>query len=181
MGGSPSTDIFMRFSQSLHDMIGLALRRTELKSTERNIAMNIKRLVFGGLLVSAIYPCLSQAPKFHDAARMKIGSGCGKGMDQNTPSGICGPLQVHSNVQHVCLGLPAGLSDKDVILKPSAALTSGSFHPCGDGTVQYAPCDIQWSRFEQTEWYANTHRICGRFKNWSDDRDIVIQIDVTQK
>ncbi|AXC15996.1 hypothetical protein ACPOL_6786 (plasmid) [Acidisarcina polymorpha] len=81
----------------------------------------------------------------------------------------------------MCLGLPAALSPKDVTLHPFAGTVNGPMLACGDGAVEYAECAIGWSRFEQIEFYPDTHKICGRFKNWSDNRDIVIRIEVKQK
>jgi hypothetical protein len=125
---------------------------------------------------------LTQNTKFHKVTDLKIGPGCGTGLDQNSSPGSCLPFMSRSNVQHVCVALPQGMTDKNVLVRPYAADTSGyPFLPCGDGIQQNAACGIQWSRFETTEFYPDTNRICGRFKNWSNDREIIIRIDVTEK
>jgi hypothetical protein len=75
--------------------------------------------------------------------------------------------------------LPDGKSDKDMRLMPFAGeggLTTG-YLPCGNP----GPCQIGWARFESAEYYRDTNQLCGRFKNWSADRDRKFKIEVTEK
>jgi hypothetical protein len=143
------------------------------------------------LLILAVPGALAQQPKFNQSATIELKKGCGSGLDQDSAIGTCvrGPLGVAvtkaANGGHVCVQLPPNLTDKDVSIEPSASVGTGTaagggFQICGNGIGAPGVCAIQWSRFEAREYYPDTNRVCGRFKNWSADRDITVRIRVFQ-
>lgn len=126
-----------------------------------------------------------QASKFRGVNYIVLSKACGDGLDQDSACGACIragiALTKYASCGHVCVKLPNGLTANDVILVPSGAEgdnpTTGSYKKCG---APYAPC-LGWDRYEGNEWYADTHMICGRFKNWSNDRNRVYSVQVSQK
>jgi hypothetical protein len=140
----------------------------------------IKTVVKVTLLFAAIaYP----AGKFSKSAEFTLPHGCGNGLDENSPIGACVYVGVavtkYASGGHVCVDLPAGKTDKDMRLTPSAGEASANtvYTPCGNP----GPCQIGWSRFESAEYYADKNQMCGRFKNWSADRDRKFKIEVVEK
>lgn len=129
-----------------------------------------------------------QAAKFHGVKFMELPKACGTGLDQNSPCGVCTRVDgvavtKYASCGHVCVKLPDGLTPSSVVLIPSGAEgnnpVTGAYKQCGKGNVNDS-CD-GYDRYEGTEWYADTHIICGRFKNWSNDRDRVYSIQVREK
>ena len=113
---------------------------------------------------------------------------CGDGIDKDTACGSCvrtGPIAItkFASCGHACLKLPDNLTPDKVIVSPEAAegdnpdIPTASYKACGK---PYEPC-LGYDRFEGEEWYADTHMICGRFKNWSNGRVRVYAIKVNEK
>jgi len=125
--------------------------------------------------------------KFRDSATIVLQKGCGSGLNEHSAIGACGrvngvAITKYATGGHVCIKLPDRLSDKDVTMIPTAGVGTGAgvqFSSCGNGGA--SPCAIGWSRFEQREFFTQNNNICGRFKNWSADRDITVRIEVSEK
>jgi hypothetical protein len=139
----------------------------------------------------AVLDTRAQAKKFHLGAESKFNKACGSGLDEHSACSGCGyvvgiPFTTGATCGHVCVTLPSGKTEKDVVLHPYATEDPNAggpptgFQPCGTGQAQTI-CAIQWSHFETTEFYPNTGQLCGRFKNWSSDRDRWFRIEVDEK
>jgi hypothetical protein len=131
----------------------------------------------------AALPSLS----FQSSAQAPLGKGCGSGLTQDSDVGPCVTIlgvlvKSEANVQHTCVTLPAGKTDKDMNFQGEMAnaTSPGQFGPCADPSLGGA-CAVGWSRFETTEYYPDTHKMCGRFKNWSDTTDRVMRFTVWEK
>lgn len=145
-----------------------------------------------------------QTPKFRTFASGTLNMGCGNGLDDNSANCSCVRVEGVSVSKcasggHICARLPDSLTGSDVRLAPSAAVGGNAltgFASCegaeedswmGFGWFKYifapvpGPCKIGWSRYEGKEYYPDTHQVCGRFKNWSADRDITMRIEVQQR
>jgi|ERR1700677_3833185 hypothetical protein len=117
--------------------------------------------------------------------QVKFSKACGNGLDAGSACGNCvyvGGVAVTkcASCGHVCVRLPDGKSPDQMALTPRAAedQTPPSFQPCNPVP---GDCVVGWAHFEGQEWYADTHMMCGRFKNWSADRDRVFQVIVAEK
>lgn len=125
-----------------------------------------------------------QTTKFYGVGTIVLTKACGNGLDQDSGCGTCfAPFTKAASCGHACVRLPDRLASTSVVVVPSGAEgsnpTTSGYKKCGKGNVN-DPC-VGWDRFEQTEWYADTHMICGRFKNWSADRDRVYSFQVWEK
>jgi hypothetical protein len=140
------------------------------------------------VLLCAALIC-SAVTKFSKSAEGALEPGCGRGLDEHSPLGGCvtvGGINVSAQARggHICVVLPSGKTDKDMILTPGAAIAPyGVFKPCGNPANRELAgyCSIDYSRYEGREYYPNTNELCGRFKNWSADRKIKIKITVNEK
>jgi hypothetical protein len=140
------------------------------------------------ILLCAAVIC-SAATKFSKSANGALEPGCGRGPDEHSPLGGCvnvGGINVSAQARggHICVVLPRGKTDKDMILTPEAAIAPyGAFEPCGNPANRELSgyCSIDYSRYEGREYYPDTNELCGRFKNWSSDRKIKIRINVAEK
>lgn len=120
---------------------------------------------------------------FRGAVQGPLDKGCGGGLTQDSSTDACVyvlGILVHSeaNVQHYCVHLPAGKSDRDMMFAGEVAdgqkPVSPAFRPCADPSKGGA-CDVGYSRFETTEYYPGPNNLCGRFKNWSNTTDRVVR------
>jgi hypothetical protein len=120
---------------------------------------------------------------FHKTATFKLNHGCGIPNQNSTTESCIDVGGVQATSGHVCVQLPRGKTDKDMDLKPSAKevrWSNKSFLPCGNGSGS-SVCKIGYSRYEGSEYYADTNQLCGRFKNWSAERARDFRIEVTEK
>ena len=152
--------------------------------------MATKKLMLTIVAIAALampFASRAQTTKFHGANFMKLPKACGNGLDQDSACGDCiragVALTKYASCGHVCVKLPDRLAPSSVILVPSGAegdnMMTGAYKRCGNANVNDS-CN-GWDRYEGNEWYADTHMICGRFKNWSNDRDRVYSIQVSEK
>jgi hypothetical protein len=146
-------------------------------------------LILAAVLGLLLTPSASQEQtKFRGVAFIELPKACGNGLDQNSPCGSCvrvvaPAVTKYASCAHACVKLPDRLGPNDVIVIASGAegsnTVTGTYKKCGNGNVN-DPCN-GYDRYEGTEWYKDMHMICGRFKNWSNDRDRVYSIQVIEK
>jgi hypothetical protein len=122
-------------------------------------------------------------PKFRGSATFTLPKACGNGLDDQSSVGTCvyvagAAVTKYATSGHVCVQLPAGKKDTDMVLTPSAANSvNGPFLPCDNQGF----CRIGWAKFESGEYYADKNTLCGRFKNWSNTTDRTFTIIVDEK
>lgn len=140
------------------------------------------------ILISLVFPLQSreQATKFYGNAAFVLVKACGRGLDANSACGSCvrvegAAVTKAASCGHVCVKLPDNLKPENVIVVASGGegdnTITAAYKKCG---APYAPC-VGFDRYEGTEWYADTHMICGRFKNWSNNRSRSYSIQVYEK
>jgi hypothetical protein len=154
-------------------------------------------------LFSAITILLASAPRaqqaittavhkpFHASAQSKFVRACGSNINEHTQCGDCvrvggstGPAVTKATTcDHICVQLPAGKNANDVNVFASAAndRLAPSWLPCGNAPNAPAVCAIGFAQFEGVEFYKDTNKLCGRFKNWSSDQQRIFRIVVDDK
>jgi hypothetical protein len=144
-------------------------------------------LLFTFCFVS-FFASFAQQPKFTQSATLVLEKGCGPGLDKdsglldNKVSVLGACVTRGATGGHACVKLPGNLKGDQVNIMPSAGVGSGptvGFKSCSKRAGD--DCEIGWSRYEADEYYKDTNTVCGRFKNWSADRDITVRIQVVQK
>jgi hypothetical protein len=146
-------------------------------------------------LLALALPCISvgvlaqnaQPAKFIKSNQAKFAKACGDNLDEHSACGDCAYVQgvgvtTSARCGHVCVTLPAGKagSDMNVIAQAAEDSLVPSFQQCGS-TNTAGSCTIHWARFEGNEYYPDKNQLCGRFKNWSADRERIFRIVVTEK
>jgi hypothetical protein len=144
------------------------------------------------LIATALSAVTISQQKFKESASNILSKGCGNGLDENSACGTCAHIQgvavtQFANCGNVCVTLPANVPEDQVDITAGAAVNNDpklapaiSVQACGE-VNKPGNCRIDWSRFEGRQWYPNNRQLCGRFKNWSADRDITVRITAVQK
>jgi hypothetical protein len=174
-----------------------------LASSPRDLGGRLKITMSLAVLVGALSPlgnsmliaqesvAVSAHKPFHASAQSKFAKACGSGIDEHTKCGLCvrigsneGPaVTAVATCDHICVQLPAGKTASDVNVVAYAAndRLAPSWLLCGNSTNAPAMCSVGYAHFEGVEYYKDTNKICGRFKNWSSDQARIFRIDVNEK
>jgi hypothetical protein len=142
------------------------------------------------VLLTLVVSVQAQKPapaKFSKSEQVKFPKACGDGLDEHSACGGCARVGIaitkSTSCGHVCVELPGGKTDKNMDLVAQAAEDNGlasTFKACGSRNTAGA-CEIGWARFEGLEYYPDKNNLCGRFKNWSHDRDRIFKVIVSEK
>jgi hypothetical protein len=127
--------------------------------------------------------------KFEANASLKFPKACGEGLDEHSACGICTrigntvAITKAATCGHICITLPKGKTagDVNVYAYSSEDETPPAWQACNSGPNGAASCPVGYAHFEGVEYYPDTRRVCGRFKNWSHDRDRHFRIFVLEK